>query len=396
MLSNLSEPNNKASLKYPSLGQNLTFSDYIARCRALIEDRRTDLHQAGINAKHVLDANSPFELTPENPIRSGKRYKYGALLIHGLFDCPFSLRDTARQLQANGVFCRAVLLPGHGTTPSDLLDVNYQEWIEAVRYGVNSLRDEVEQLFLVGYSMGGALSIHHALENNNIDGLVLLAPAIKVKAPVDIVVSWHKLLSLITDNKQWIYSEDEIDYAKYQSIAFNPVAQIATLIEKTEKLSNEKPLNCPIYMVMSHEDETVSSHVAVDYFMQLKNPQSKLLLYSAQEHTYPDSRITTRLTQFPNLHIKHFSHVSAMFREDNSHYGIHGDYAHASKTNRPEFTYGAYNHIEVSIYDLLYNLGIITKRRRELTYNPDFPFMANEISQFILTCLTTSPSGTTA
>jgi len=386
MFSNLSDPLTNASPHYPTLGKDLPFADYIAQCRALIEDRRVDLHRAGINAKQVLDANSPYELIPEKPVRSENRYQYGALLIHGLFDCPFSLRDIGTELQANGILCRSILLPGHGTQPSDLLHTKYQEWVEAVRYGVNSLRQEVDHVFLVGYSMGGALSVHHALQDANIDGLILLAPAIKVKAPVDIVVTWHKLLSLITDNKQWIYSEDEVDYAKYQSIAFNPVAQISALIEETEKLLAKSTLTCPIYMVMSHEDETVSSHVATDFFTQLKNQRSKLLMYSAHDHVYPDSRITTRLTQFPELHINHFSHVSALFRADNPHYGKQGDYAHASQTNRPEFIYGAYNHIEVSVYDLLYNLGIISKRRRELTYNPDFQYMAKELSQFILSC----------
>ena len=381
MFSTLSEIANKTQINRSDLNGILPFTDYIQQCRELIQHKRADLHQAGINAQQVIEANSPFELRKANL----DHYQYGALLIHGLFDCPLSLRDIGNQLQANGILTRSILLPGHGTVPSDLLRVDYEEWVQTVRYGVESLSHEVDHVILVGYSMGAALALHHALQDSRIAKIIMIAPAIKIKAPVDIVVNWHKFLKLFSRKKEWIYQEDETDYAKYQSIAFNPVTQISRLIEHTNQLQTQHTLHCPIFMVMSREDETVSSHIAIDFFSTLRHPDSRLLLYTSSKHRYPDARIKPRLTHYPKLHIHHFSHIASLFQPNNVHYGVTGDYVHASHTHRKDFIYGAFNHLEVSIFDVLYNLGLVGNRRRELTYNPDFDHMANEINTFIQT-----------
>lgn len=385
MIGNFSATINESIIHYPISDSNLPFSEYIVRCRDIIEERRPDLNQPGKSPSSlILEANSPFELYPENTPGTNGRYRYGALLIHGLFDCPFSLRDIAKRLQSQGIFSQAILLPGHGTQPSDLLHISYHDWIQAVRYGLDTLREKVDHIFLVGYSTGAALSVYHALQDARIEGLVLLAPAIKIKAPVDTIFSWRQMVKWIARNRQWIYQEEEIDYAKYRSIAFNPVTQVNNLTEVIDELHRHRRLNCPVLMIVSREDETISSHTAVDFFTTLPNEENKLLLYTAFDRRYPDTRISPRLTHYPDLNINHFSHVAIPFAPDNAHYGQHGDFMYASKINEPEFIYGAYNRIEENSFQLLYKLGLVKHKRMQLTYNPDFDYMANTISQFIL------------
>ncbi|MBX3709749.1 MAG: alpha/beta fold hydrolase [Gammaproteobacteria bacterium] len=387
MLGNVSATTVKeAIIDYSVTDNNLPFSEYIARSRAIIEERRTDLHQPGINAKHIIDANSPYELYPPRPIMSGNRLKYGALLMHGLLDSPFSLRDIGNRLQANGILCRAILLPGHGTIPSDLLSVSYQNWIQALHYGVESLRKEVDQLYLIGYSTGAALSVYQALQDPKISGIILLAPAIRIKAPIHIIVGWHYLKKWLrhNDNNQWLHTENEVDYSKYLSIAFHPIAQVELLIHTLKKLKQNRSIDCPVFMAVSREDETISSHRAIDFFTNLPSPDNKLLLYTSIDRAYPDPRILTRITHYPDLHINHFSHVSIPFAPDNPHYGQNGDYEYASCSHLNNCTYGAYNPIEVDAYDLLHKFKLIKNKRRQLTYNPDFDFTASQIVKFII------------
>jgi hypothetical protein len=200
-----------------------------------------------------------------------------------------------------------------------------------------------------------------------------------------VVVAWHALTKwIIPKNKKWLYREDEIDYAKYLSITFNAVTQVSLLTNLVKTLRRALSLTCPIFMAVSHEDETISSHKAIDFFSSFKNEQSQLLLYTTSPHASPDSRIVTRETAYPELHIKHFSHVSIPFAPHNPHYGQKGDYAYASHTSTNGMTYGAYNRIEVNMYDLLNKFKLIKAKHRELTYNPDFDFMVEKITRFIL------------
>jgi pimeloyl-ACP methyl ester carboxylesterase len=109
--------------------------------------------------------NAPFELEPSGSDTAGKEKKYrrGILLTHGLSDSPYFMRYLAAFFQSNGYRVMAVLLPGHGTRPGDMLDVSWQEWAKAVAYGTDQLAAEVDEVYLGGYSAGGALSIYQSL-----------------------------------------------------------------------------------------------------------------------------------------------------------------------------------------------------------------------------------------
>lgn len=384
MISNFSTPTKTPIGYLADPDSALPFSEYIENCRSLIKNRRADLQQTPIDAAHIINANSPYELYPPHPIYIKNKIKYGVLLIHGLFDSPFTFKEIGAQLQANGMLCRSVLLPGHGTCPKDLLTISYQDWIQTVKYGIESLRREVHQVILIGYSTGATLSIYHALQDADISGVVLLAPAIKIKAPVNVMVKWQKLFHHLRINKEWIYNDHEVDYVKYQSIAINPVIQIAKLTQTIDHLFLTHSLSCPVFMAVSNEDETISSYHAVKLFSRLSHPNSELLLYTVNERTQSDPRIMLRKTSYPELNIRHFSHVSLPYSPTNLHYGPQGDYIHASHVNSRDFIYGAYNAIEEKYYRLLHRLGLIKYPRRELTYNPDFDFMTKRIVQFIL------------
>lgn len=363
------------------LNSNLSFKEYIARCQANIIEKRKDLKNKE-NSQLILSANAPFEMLPNKEVMLARKKKFGALLIHGLLDSPFSLRDVAFSLASHGILSRAVLLPGHGTEPSDLLHVDFRQWVDTVAYGLESLLQEVDNVYLIGYSTGAALSLYHALKQNNIAGIILLAPAIKIKTPVDFVVAWHKMRKRNHFNKEWIYQEAEDDYAKYQSIAFNPVLQVSKLIDTVRGLQQNHSIECPMLMIISREDEIISSDRAINFFTSYKHPESKLLLYTSYKHAHMDLRILPRATHYPKLNIKHFSHIAIPFAPNNIHYGQQGDYPYASHLH-PNFVYGAYNRIEERAFEILYKYNLVKIRRRTLTYNPDFDFMSQEILKFI-------------
>ncbi len=373
----------KQMINYPTVNKNLNFADYLAQCQSLIQQRRVDLNTNSVDAQKILAANAPFELRPPQTNTSGQRYRYGVLFIHGLFDSPFTLRDLADELVQHDMLCRAILLPGHGTKPDDLLEVNYQDWINVVHYGIQSLKKEADKIVLVGYSTGAALSVYHALKGDDVAGMVMFSPAMKIKAIVDVVFNWHRLHKWTKNEKYWVNQDPEIDYAKYKSIPFNAVFQVAGLLKRIKALQRHHRIKCPIFMALSREDETISSDTAIDFFTRLKHPASELLLYTTCDRRYTDTRIHPRPTNtYQQLHINHFSHMSLPFAPENSHYGQHGDYLYASHLDRDDI-YGAYNHLEQSAFKLLYQYGMVKQLRRTLTYNPDFAYLAAQITQFI-------------
>lgn len=57
----------------------------------------------------------------------------GVLLLHGMSDSPYSLRALGEALNERGYWVIGLRLPGHGTAPSGLLDVHWQDMAGAVR-----------------------------------------------------------------------------------------------------------------------------------------------------------------------------------------------------------------------------------------------------------------------
>jgi esterase/lipase len=380
--------NKESMIKYPITDHQLPFSDYIARTRAIIETYRVDLQQA--NAEHIIQANCPFELYPPHPITSNKKnkkIKYGVLMLHGLLDSPFSFAEIGAALQAQGILCRSILLPGHGTTPEHLFSVSYHDWIKAMQYGVESLRQEVDHIYLMGYSTGAALATYHALhaEDELVAGVISLAPALRIRGPVEILTGWQYLKKQFRyPDKQWLFYMKEQDYAKYNSITINAVTQVAALTNIIKNLRQHHKPASPMLVIATQEDETISTQAALQFFSRLDHPDSKFILYSAKEQTQIDSRIITRNGQYPQLNIEHLSHISIPFSAANSHYGMHGDYKYASHANGKNVCYGAYNYMEMDAYNLLYKFNLVKNTHQSLTYNPDFDFMIQKIQQFIL------------
>lgn len=360
----------------------LLFSHYLSECQSLIKNRRYFFEMQNIDS--IIESNMPFNLYPADPIlNDNQQIKYGALLVHGLLDSPFTLKEIGQQLQIKGILSRAILLPGHGTRPDDLLTVSYQDWIKTVRYGVETLKKEVGKVFLIGYSTGAALSIYHALEDQSIAGIILLAPAIKIKISSDLLATWQYVRKQYTPYKDWIIRQDEIDYAKYISIPFKPVQQVHELLDLNQQLLKQHSLSCPMHIIMSEDDETVSSTAAIEFFLQNTHQLSQFILYSNKKNLRNDARISLRTSKYSAQHIKNFSHIALPFSPDNSHYGKHGDYPLASKY-ADKIQYGAYNYFEKKIHNKLFQLGITNFKKYTLTYNPDFKFMMESIVKFIL------------
>ena len=101
--------------------------------------------------------------------------KPAALLVHGFPGTPAEMRPLGEALHRAGWTVRGLLLPGFGPEINALGECTYEDWLVAVEGALRELRQDHAPVLLVGYSMGGALSIAAAARQAP-DGLVLLAP----------------------------------------------------------------------------------------------------------------------------------------------------------------------------------------------------------------------------
>jgi len=88
-----------------------------------------------------------------NPTRYGRNWNRSfvltaeqqrgvAVLIHGLSDSPYSMKSTARLLQARGYTVIVPRMPGHGLAVGGLRDAHWEDWVAAVNIAIPFAPDD--------------------------------------------------------------------------------------------------------------------------------------------------------------------------------------------------------------------------------------------------------------
>jgi esterase/lipase len=247
------------------------------------------------------------------------------------------MRDVGRHLRERHCFTvRAILLPGHGTVPGDLLEVTYQEWIAAARFGIDSFAGAVDDLYIAGFSTGGTLALYHALAAPApaappIRGLILFSPAIQVADVLAPLANWHRIYSWAIPRGEWIGKLfDEHDDVKYESFAKNAGDQIYLLTHEVAAAARGRRLPTPLFVALSQDDATVSSRATIEFFRQVTpatgSPNALIAYTRVPEAIGGPGPIRDRISVYPDQGIIAFSHVAIPVRPDNPHYGRNGTY----------------------------------------------------------------------
>ena len=104
----------------------------------------------------------------------------GCLMLHGFLGSPISSRPLAEYLAERGITVHCPLLPGHGELPNKLYKVNGRDWLNEAKEGLQAVREKCEQVFIMGHSMGTVLGAHLVSQNDDLLGMIMLAPAFQV------------------------------------------------------------------------------------------------------------------------------------------------------------------------------------------------------------------------
>lgn len=223
------------------------------------------------------------------------------VLLHGLTDSPYSLRHVARRYVQAGYVALAIRLPGHGTVPAGLVDVEWEQWMAATHLAVREARrlaPAPAPLHLVGFSNGGALAMKYALDVLDDKSLaaperiVLFAPMIGITSMARFagVFGWPAFLPAL-DKAAWLGIVPEFNPFKYNSFPVNGARQSSLVarrlqaqIDRHARENNLQGLP-PVLTFQSVVDFTVSTRAIVTaLYAQLPKNGSELVLFDLNRH----------------------------------------------------------------------------------------------------------------
>ena len=294
--------------------------------------RQARLRTGTSNLEKIVAGNSPFELKPTSGYQPehGKPYSRGILLTHGLTDSPYFMRYLAAFFQEQGFRVMAILLPGHGTQPGDLLDVTWQEWAKAVAYGTDQLATEVDEVYLAGYSAGCALSIYQSLRDARVRGLYLFSPALEI-SPRAAHANRHKFYSWLNPSAKWVNIRPDQDIYKYESFPKNTAAQMYALTQEISTALHQHEINIPVFTATSLDDTTAIVSATMAFMARARHSNNKLVLYTTDTkkipQDFPREKLELVNSVIPAQNILSSSHTAVVLPPDDPHYGLAGDYS---------------------------------------------------------------------
>lgn len=242
-----------------------------------------------VDPQHKLpNWNKSFELPSDSP--SG-----GILLLHGMSDSPYSLHSLAETFNKRGYYVIGLRLPGHGTVPSGLKNLKWEDMAAAVQLATEHLKVKIgsQPLHIIGYSTGASLALNYTLDalEETVSPvpatLVFISPAIGISSAAGLagVKGWLSLLPGF-GNMAWLAVQPEFDPYKYNSFTTNAAYQVHRITRAVGSRiatwsKNNPPENFPpILTFQSAVDATVSVSALVDRLLiPLKSPKHELVLF---------------------------------------------------------------------------------------------------------------------
>ncbi len=280
--------------------------------------------------KHGVNLNRSTLMRPST-IRGG------VMLLHGMTDSPYTLRHLATMFYQQGFYVLNLRLPGHGTLPSELDRMQWQDWYAAVKLGAKHVAGQIgpeQPFYLLGYSNGGSLALKYSMdsiddvESRIPDHLFLLSPMIGVDAMARFsrLFYWLGRLEFFRQSR-WLDIYPEYDPHKYNSFPMNAGLQsyklTMTVKAQIRTMASNSRLEQmpPVLTFQSLVDKTVITADILDFlYEKLPVNGSEVVVFDANRLSVLDDYLLP----------KHTSLLNRMMNEGS------GEYAVSLVTNRSE------------------------------------------------------------
>lgn len=204
------------------------------------------------------------------------------ILIHGFTATTVEVRPIAEYLNHEGFNVNAPLLPGHGTSPEDLNQQTWKNWVDTVVEVYRQCKVDHEKIFIGGESMGGVITCYLAAMFPEIKGIMLYAPAIKVeKLGYSKYIRFFKKV-IPKNNIKEVQDKDVFPWQGYKVNPTRAAYQLYLLQKNTKKIINK--INQPAIIFQGKLDKTISPEGPKLIYNNIHSSYKEFVLLENSEH----------------------------------------------------------------------------------------------------------------
>jgi esterase/lipase len=238
-----------------------------------------------INQQQTATANPNwfFLKAPKEPATA-------ILLIHGFLSGPAEMRSLGDRLHKQGHHVLGVRLKGHGTSPWDLRDRDWHEWLDSVNCGYDIIKAFSQSIHLVGFSTGGLLALMQA----SLHPHRKIKSVISVCAPVDFKNKNLKFLPLLHHANRFARliksdgimpfqaNDTEHPEVNYQHIPVRALYQLQQLVNQL--MSEPLKIKAELHLFQSNHDPVVEPSSVESLYQHIEAKEKSITMIEADVH----------------------------------------------------------------------------------------------------------------
>ena len=249
-----------------------------------------------INAAQTFTASGcPFLLEAAVRSSAGQRSRaptreLAVVLVHGLSASPAQMRGLGEVLSSHGFPVYGVRLKGHGTSPWDLHERQWEDWLTSVRTGLEVAGTLAPKVALVGFSTGAALSLCLAAEPN-----CVVTCVVGICTPDQFQDKRMQFLSFVHGADRLVSRAFQVDAmlpfvsnasgSADFSYAHMPISSLSESLDLVEALqARSAQVRCPVQLIQSAGDPVIEPSSMERIAQRLLGTQVTTALIESKEH----------------------------------------------------------------------------------------------------------------
>lgn len=214
--------------------------------------------------------------------------KNGCLIIHGFGGSIEEVIPLARSLKEEGYVVVCPTLAGHTGKRQDLKGIKYQDWILSAEKELEVLLAACENVYLIGFSMGGLIALTIASKYK-------VAGVVTLNSPIYYWDIKRIVLNIVGDIRKRKLENIRHYLRSSCSFPLSALLNFRMLLSKTK--SQIKEVQCPVFVAQALEDDTVRKNSARYIYCNIASNKKFIRYYENSGHLILWSKVSAEVIQ---------------------------------------------------------------------------------------------------
>ncbi len=281
-------------------------------------------YQSDPEAGNIMKGAEPFRLEGTSDT--------AFLMVHGFEGSPFTLKGLGEVLHKHGHTVIAPLLPGHGTTPKNFSKTRYQHWYRKVQKIYKEERPKYKSFFILGFSMGGNLSLRLTIQYSRSlppSGLILLSTPVALNGILNgkVLFKDPRLVfsGIVKHLMPFIRKNETLAAAEVISpwVGYSDYYATACVHSFKRNLGKVRPhlhrISCPTCLIQATNDNTIAAENLHYILRKISSFEKRSFLFTIDEN------LSTRHVLITHEHIKEkvFHYILEFVQDSLAKFDLH-------------------------------------------------------------------------